>query len=524
MRILGVTQGSNLKVFLRLLDLLRTRREITAVAAFVADSMVFRSLERSEPTLCDGTIALLNEWEITSLGRHRRPNWGRVAEWERTLGDPVLWNALLADRRLFFGRRCKQRQDYRPRFDHIELGGILETALERCESFFDQQRPDLVLGFGSSTIGDYLCYRFAKARGIAYLQLKATKVGNRVSLNDDAVKLSAHVADAFENQTEIPAWCFDGARVYLEEVRERGVRYEGAIQQRHRHSLVPSLTALVRGLAIDLRRLADPVIRGDNHTESIFLTHWHERFRNPFKGAWIERRLGVRLLGAADLERRPPFAFYPLHFEPEVSLQIFGRPFQNQIEVARALAASLPMGMELLVKEHPRARGFRPWAYYRKLLEIPNVRLVKAELSTHMLVNRAALVAVISGSTGLEAAICGRPVITFGTPVYNLLRGNMIRPVGDLNNLAWEVRDLLANHYHDEPALERYIAATIAGAVPVDLYTTLLGKTGRIREGREEMSEEQRRSEDYERLATYCDRRIDEVLGKRGGDGRTAGG
>ncbi len=512
MKILGVTQGSNLKVFLRLTELLRGQRAIEQVGAFVADSMAFKSLAKIEPELGDGSVALLKEWEIVTQGRRRKPDWERLAQYERELGDPVLWNALMADRRIFFGRRCKMYQDYHPRFSHAEMGGILETALEQIEAFLDLFSPDLVIGFGTSTIGDYLFYRFAKARGIPYLQLKATKVGNRVSLNDDAVELSNHIADPFFGHSPIPEWAFDEARHYLEGVRQRGVRYEGAISRSRKIELWNSLVALGRGLAVDIRRYIDPVTRHDNHPESMFLTYFYERFHNPIKGAWIERRMSRFRISEKELASHPPFAFFPLHFEPEVSLQVFGRPYQNQIELVRTLAASLPAKMNLFVKEHPRSRGFRPLGYYRKLLQIPNVRMVDTSLPTHLVVRYAALVAVISGSTGLEAAICGQPVITFGTPVYNVLHGHMIHHTTDINRLGWEIRDLLKNHHCDEMVLERFFAATVAGSVQADLYTALLGKPGRMSEGREEMSTEQRRQEDYARLAVYCSKRIDEVM------------
>ena len=64
--------------------------------------------------------------------------------------------------------------------------------------------------------------------------------------------------------------------------------------------------------------------------------------------------------------------------------------------------------------------------------------------------------------------------------------------------------------------MERYIAATATGSVPVDLYTVLLGKPGRMREGRDELSEEQRRQEDYRRLAEYCRSRIEDVCSATG--------
>src|SRR5690606_8466235 len=148
--------------------------------------------------------------------------------------------------------------------------------------------------------------------------------------------------------------------------------------------------------------------------------------------------------GTDALASRGRFAFFPLHFEPEVSIQVFGRPYQNQIEVVRALALALPADVALLVKEHPRSIGFRPVRYYEKLLEIPNVRLVDPRLPSINVVTHADLVAVISGTIGLEAAILGKPVLAFGRPTYSVLPDDIVTKVTDLWRLPDQVRGALA--------------------------------------------------------------------------------
>ena len=59
MRIVGITQGSNLRVFLRLAELLGEQRPLDAVAAFVSDSMAFKALSRKEPGLIEAGVELL---------------------------------------------------------------------------------------------------------------------------------------------------------------------------------------------------------------------------------------------------------------------------------------------------------------------------------------------------------------------------------------------------------------------------------------------------------------------------------
>lgn len=508
MKLLGVTQGSNLRVFLRLAELLKEPLGLNGVSAYVADSQEFYSLRPKEPTLRDSSVQLLKEWEIFGEGLERKPDWDALLDWESSIGDPVLWNALMADRRIFFGRKCKYRQDYRPRFSHLQMAGILQAALERIEKFLNQTSPDVIIGFGTSTLGDYLLYRFAKSKGIAYLQLKATKIGNYVSLNDDAIAISGHIESLLNNPENIPAGSLRFAREHLASIRQKGIRYEGTIKSRVRLRPIAGLIALGRGVIRDIRNHLHPEVRNDNHVESAMRSVLHAYWIQPLKAAYTSFRLRDKLIGQGQLAGQPRFAFFPLHFEPEVSVQVFGRPFQNQIEVIRNLALNLPIGMKVLVKEHPRALGFRPLGYYRKLLEIPNVLLVDPRLATQQVIRHAALVAVISGSTGFEAAVIGKPVIVFGLPTYGSLPRNMVRQITSLHELGNEIRDLLAVFHTEKAVLERFVAGHIAGAVPVDLYSVLLAKPGRHNEGREGVSYEERRSQDYRALTDYCASRI----------------
>lgn len=514
MNLLGVTQGSNLRIFLRLAELLKGPLGLSDISAYVADSQEFHSLLPKEPMLADSSVRLLKEWEIFGEGRERRPDWDALLDWESRMGDPVLWNALMADRRIFFGRKCKYRQDYRPRFSHLQMAGILQAALERIEEFLNRSSPDVIIGFGTSTLGDYLFYRFAKSRGIAYLQLKATKIGNYVSLNDDAMALSGHIEFLLNHSDNIQASSLQVAREHLASIRKKGVRYEGSIKSHVQLRLMYGLIAVSRGAIRDIRNQLHPEVRNDNHVESAMQGALHSNWIQPLRATYTSLRLRNKLVFQEQLADQPRFAFYPLHFEPEVSLQVFGRPFQNQIEVVRNLAASLPCGMILLVKEHPRSLGFRPYEYYRKLLEIPNVRLVSPSISTHAVIRHSSLVAVVSGSTGLEAAVMGKPVLTFGIPTYRRLCASMVRQVCSMHDLANDVRTAMETHRLNEAELELFFAAHVTGAVPVDLYSVLLGKPGRHSEGRESMTVAERLQEDYRRLTDYCVARIRDEVGK----------
>ena len=179
------------------------------------------------------------------------------------------------------------------------------------------------------------------------------------------------------------------------------------------------------------------------------------------------------------LSKFEPYIFFPLHFEPEVSIQVFGKSFQNQIEVVRTIALSAPAGTRILVKEHPRSLGFRKLSYYEKLLKIPNVRLVDPFLNSLPIVKSAKMVVVISGSIGLEAAICEIPVMVLGKVPYQILPDTMVRACSNYAKLEHEIKELFDGYRFDEEPLIRYFAAVVSTSVPANLYTELLEKSNR---------------------------------------------
>ena len=517
MKIVASTMGKSLEIFVNLLDLFQESTPVDSVGLYVADSQFFKAYSKKHPFLKDERIKVLKEWEITGSGKIARPDWKRIERYEQEIGDPTLWNVLMADRRIFFGRYCKYKQDYASRFNYEQMVSILDEALCRIDEFITLINPDLIIGFGTATFGDYLFYLFASARKIPYLQLKSTKIGNYVALNDSAVGLSSHIEKAYFDREKLTEEICGQARQYLDSVDQKGVRYEGAIlsgPSLMRRRLMKAPVNIFKGFCGELIMSLDREIRQDNHLPGSFIPSLHYNLFQPLKAISVENRLKRKgkYLPRKSLPEVGDFVFYPLHFEPEVSLQVFGRAYQNQIELVRNIAESVPVGTKVVVKEHPRSLGFRPYAYYRKLLEIPNVYLVDLFIPAIEIVHHAKLVAVVSGTIGFEAAICKKPVISFGQVVYNVLPDTMVKHVADLNNLGCEIQDLLNHYTYDFEALKNYVGAIITGSVPVDLYTVLFSKSGRFSENRDGLSHNEQRIQGYELLSKYFIRRFNEVL------------
>jgi hypothetical protein len=116
------------------------------------------------------------------------------------------------------------------------------------------------------------------------------------------------------------------------------------------------------------------------------------------------------------------FVFYPLHIEPERTLQGASPEYFYQHTSIISIARDLPAGVMLAVKEHIPAAGRRPSNFYDQIRDLKNVILVDPREHGLEIVRHALATITIAGSAGLEAAIFGKPVITFGRhTLYNFL-------------------------------------------------------------------------------------------------------
>lgn len=505
--------GKSLELGVNLVDLLKEHTPIDKVGYFIADALFFETFKKQNVEFTRQKAMLLKEWEFTSIDNQPQPNLDLIEKYENMIGDPSLWNAVMADRRIFFGKYCKVKQDYPSRYSLNEIMAILEKALVATDHFIRTLNPEVVISFGMATLGDYLIYLFAKKMGIQYLLLKSTKIKNYVMLYDDPLDLSS-IEESIRTIGKIPDPIKLEIQTYISEIYKKGLKYEGAIisdRQRLSNRIWKSPGNLARSIKYTYLMLRDPLSRNDNHTTSSTINTIYTDILNPLRAIHLQSRLSkhVKHLEKSALKQIGRFIFYPLHFEPEVSLQVLGKPYQNQIEVIRNLAMAAPVNMKIVVKEHPRSLGFRPFSYYKKLFEIPNVYIVNPFLNSHEIIPYSTIVAVITGTIGFEAAILKKPVLTFGLAPYNLLPDSMVRKITNLNDIGSTIVTTLKEYQFNREALDQYIAAFMQDSVAVDLYSILLKKGNRYAETKNDMNLSDQERIGYGMLAQYLTKKIE---------------
>lgn len=110
-----------------------------------------------------------------------------------------------------------------------------------------------------------------------------------------------------------------------------------------------------------------------------------------------------------------PYVYVALAYQPEISTCPSGGVYTNQEMMIQQLAANLPEGVVLAVKEHPAQKALsRNLDFYEWLLTVPNVRLVPRNYNTYRLIESATAAATVTGSIIMESLFRAIPVLAFG--------------------------------------------------------------------------------------------------------------
>ena len=127
----------------------------------------------------------------------------------------------------------------------------------------------------------------------------------------------------------------------------------------------------------------------------------------------------------------------------------------NQIELITNIAKSIPIDYELLVKEHYNMAQFawRPISFYKKILELQNVKLVHYSIPPDQLLKDCSLVLTITGTTGLESALYKKPSIVFSDLSFSYLP--YVKRIRSYEDLPDAIRELL-NSNHDYNSFANY--------------------------------------------------------------------
>lgn len=182
----------------------------------------------------------------------------------------------------------------------------------------------------------------------------------------------------------------------------------------------------------------------------------NNKYAEKLRNIWNYKRNHIRF--CTEINEGEKYYYYSLHLEPEATVLYLGEGmYTNQIKLIENIAASLPVGYYLYVKDHPHEYAYRKADDYARLLKVPNIRLIHQGLSGKQLIKNSQGVFTINGTAGFEGLLLGKQVYCFGQSYYSFQnRINYIRNIRDLKDI---VHKNQRTTYNDDEDLYAYLCA-----------------------------------------------------------------
>ncbi len=370
----------------RKIHLVCQRRDDAAYYEKQGATDIFESITTGGNVLLDEYPTSLKEDEIFARARDHEQSYG------------ITMNGLILQNR-HHGRGFAPGGFYHPRSHHSEKVDYLQTlhaydsALTFWEKYLREKKITLLLN------GVTEAFPVANAMGIPVCSLTEARYKNFWFWSFDRYYRNAGIEREFNrldaaNSTEAlnaPLAASLQNRAKIMEMANVGSLIK-SIAQVIKKQLIWQLIGHTRGKEYFLK------------SEIIFRYHiWRD----------INRLSRMKLATLDDLGDKP-FVFFPLHTEPEQALQALSPEYLNQHAAVVSIARDLPAGVVLVVKEHMTAVGRRPENFYDQIRDFRNVVLMDPLEFGLDVVRKAKVLITISGTAGTEAAVLGKPVITFG--------------------------------------------------------------------------------------------------------------
>ena len=119
-----------------------------------------------------------------------------------------------------------------------------------------------------------------------------------------------------------------------------------------------------------------------------------------------------------------PYVYYPFHLQPEMTTDVLGGMYTNQMLLLEQLSELIPDNWVIYAKEHPLQNSYMRGEYFFKQLSLlPKVKLVSNKMDTYELNRYSKFVATLVGTTGWEAISGGKNALVFGQAWYGSLPG-----------------------------------------------------------------------------------------------------
>lgn len=327
----------------------------------------------------------------------------------------LIMDIIQADRN--FGLGCYYSGRYRPsvplskHINYWDTVNLIAVYIEYFEKILKKVKPAFFLSEGTGSLDSRVLHALCRMHDIPIRKLTFSRHKNYYYWAQDEYETNPRFNAGFQSIS--PEECDS---VYI----PKGYKHHHIVKQGFSLKLLPKVFKSFSWLFTQMLRRSLSWMKGKHNSKETVLL---QSFWIGFYRDWILWQKIKRILENQKLDYNDSlYVYYPIHIEPESSLNVLSYEFNNQISVIDLVAKALPVGVILVVKENMLDFSTRPQGFYEWLNELPNVCLAPMEVPGSDIAQNSLATITFTGTAGLEAAAVGVPVITFSRHnIFNIM-------------------------------------------------------------------------------------------------------
>lgn len=325
---------------------------------------------------------------------------------------------------------------------------LMVNLINFFDNIYQENKIDYCLYESISNSYAYAAYEVGLKRGVKYIGYQGSRLKNRFELYTEEFGSREYFKEIFKNisfnsiSEEDKISIKDYLSTYnsksMPTYHPRKTRLDWNFSIVKRYLNIEKINLFIRSFKFVVKEYS--------------LIKFSYQSGNPineyFKAFWIQlkkiytTRASLKYFDKTDFNKK--YFLYPQHFKPEASTSVLAREYCSDIALIENIAFNLPFGTELYVKEHFVNFGRMPLSFYKKIKQIPNVRLIKCEENTKSLVDNSQGIITLTSTVGFEALLIGKPVYVLGKVFYDCHPN--CRKISSFEQLSSELRNLSINN------------------------------------------------------------------------------
>ena len=394
----------------------------------------------------------------------------------RGLGVETVWPFIYTLREYVLSYGDKFYYGYKQTASDEEIVAYTKACYRAIERIFADFKPDLILTPNFVGLMHIMLKIYAQRHGVKMFGVTDSKVKDVYNFTyspfDDEGPFFERLAELNDGTATSPN--AEKAKAYIAEFRRNFIQPMHAIKP----GVKPPLVKRLRRRLGPLREIANWYASNrENYLELTGITIDHRPPRIILRDYFCRNKYTryMETLRYDSLDDFPKRAYFPLQYQPEASIDVFGTRFNNQIETIRQIAMSLPGDYTLIVKEHPGMVGLRSPSAVEKIRRTPNVKFIDYRTPSDVILKKVDLIISVNGTTLAEAAFYHKPGIQLGNLGTTLALPNVFKHT-DMTTLPGKILNVLARDLRTEKdydrRLENFVAAAYDAGFGID-YVTL---------------------------------------------------